>query len=394
VSCLCKTLILLLLAGCGPHGANHDIGAPSTDLAVSSGADMANVATASDLAPGGGDLLAQSASLSLLAGKLGSPGSADGVGAAAQFNGPYGMASDGAGNLFVDDRSNNTIRSVVIATGAVTTLVGTAGMSGSADGTGAAARFGYPDGLGSDGAGNLFVPDTNNATIRQVVIATGVVTTLAGTPGMSGGSDGTGPAARFNDPTQVVSDGAGNLYVVDNFNDTIRTIVIATGVVTTLAGTAGMTGSADGTGAAARFSHPFGVATDGAGNLYVAEPVNNTIRKIVIATGVVTTLAGTAGTMGSADGTGAAARFNNPNGITSDGAGNLYVADYSNYTVRKIVIATGVVTTPIGVAGQYGIKLGPLPARLGCPTHVLALSTTDVAITDPCAHVVLLAHGP
>src|SRR2546428_297097 len=135
-------------------------------------------------------------------------------------------------------------------------------------------------------------------------------TTLAGQAGSGGSADGTGSAARFSCPTGVATDSSGNVYVADSSNYTIRKITPA-GVVTTLAGLAGSYGSADGTGSAARFEVPFGVATDSSGNVYVADGGNNTIRKITPA-GVVTTLAGLAGITGSDDGTGSAARFNAP----------------------------------------------------------------------------------
>src|SRR5262249_7444129 len=150
----------------------------------------------------------------------------------------------------------------------------------------------------------------------------------------AGSADGTSATALFGGPTGVAVDSAGNVYVADRDNHNIRKITAA-GMVTTLAGTAGMTGSADGTGAAARLFSPISVAGDSAGTLYVTEMGNQTIRKITSA-GVVTTLAGTAGVAGSADGTGAAARFNHPTGVSVDSAGNLYVADRDNYTIRKI----------------------------------------------------------
>src|SRR5204863_356 len=134
--------------------------------------------------------------LSLLAGGLGGPGNIDGTGAAARFAKPYGVAADGAGNLFVADNQNNTIRRIVIATGAVTTLAGTAGQYGNVDATGAAAPFNYPSGVASDGAGNLYVVDDGNDTIRKIVIATAAVTTLAGGVRQEGSTDGTGYDAR------------------------------------------------------------------------------------------------------------------------------------------------------------------------------------------------------
>ncbi len=266
-----------------------------------------------------------------LAGTAVSLGSADGTGASARFNSPHSVAVDGSGNVFVADWGNNTIRNIT-PTGAATTLAGTAGSSGSADGTGAAARFNGPIGVAVDVSGNVFVADSANNTIRKITTA-GVVTTIAGTAGLSGSADGTGSAARFHAPTGVAVDGEDNVFVADMDNWTIRNMTSA-GVVTTLAGSAGSYGSADGTGAAARFISPWGVAVDGAGNFFVADVGNNTIREIT-PTGVVTTLAGTAVSPGSADGTGASARFNDLYGVAVDGAGNVFVADTVNNTIRK-----------------------------------------------------------
>jgi len=303
-----------------------------------------------------------------LAGTPGAAGSDDGTGAAARFWFPCGVTTDGT-NLFVVDQSNCTIRKIVIATRLVTTLAGMPGVIGSDDGTGAEARFNCPDGITTDGS-NLYVVDWADHTIRKVVIATGMVTTMAGAAGVAGSDDGTGTEARFNSPGGITTDGA-NLYIADG-NCTIRKVVIATGVVTTLAGAAGVSGSDDGTGAEARFGGPMGITTDGA-NLYVTD--NHTIRKIVIATGVVTTIAGTAAVSGSDDGIGAEARFNAPMGITTDGA-SLYVADKLNRTIRKVVIPTGVVTTIAGMAGVIGSDDGiGAAARFSRPVRI----TTDGA---------------
>lgn len=259
-----------------------------------------------------GKALSLTGTTSTLAGTAKTTGSTDATGAAAKFYVPYDITTDGR-NLYVADSLNNTIRKVVIATGAVTTLAGAPPPApfGSTDGTGAAASFSYPNGITTDGK-NLYVCDTNNNTIRKIVIATGAVTTLAGTPSLTGGSsDGIGAAASFLGPLDLTTDGA-NLYVSDTGNSTIRKIVIATGAVTTLAGTAGKIGSTDATGAAASFFFPYGITTDEI-NLYVCDTGNNTIRKIVIATGAVTTLAGTASlTGGSIDAIGPAASFNFP----------------------------------------------------------------------------------
>src|SRR3989338_8539893 len=225
---------------------------------------------------------------------------------------------------------------------AVTTFAGST-TSGSTDATGTSARFYYPYGITTDGT-NLFVADTYNYTIRKIVISTGVVTTLAGTALSSGSTDATGTSARFYNPFGITTDGT-NLFVADYGNYTIRKVVISTGVVTTIAGSAGLSGSTDATGTSARFNYPTGITTDGT-NLFVADYGNYTIRKIVISTGVVTTIAGST-TSGSTDATSTSARFYYPQGITTDGT-NLFVADYGNYTIRKIVISTGVVTTIAG----------------------------------------------
>jgi len=169
------------------------------------------------------------------------------------------------------------------------------------------------------------------------------VTTLAGLASAEPGSaDGTGSAARFATPYGVAVDNAGNVYVAEESNYTIRKVT-SEGVVTTIAGLAGYSrfagyaGSADGTGNNARFYAPQGVAVGSAGNVYVADTFNNTIRKVtpVGTNWVVTTLGGEAGIYGSADGTGRAARFNSPNGVAVDSAGNVYVADFYFSTIRK-----------------------------------------------------------
>ena len=305
-------------------------------------------------------------------------GSTDGTGATARFdfsgNGFFvdsALAIDGAGNIYAADYFNRIIRKITPA-GVVTTLAGTAGVFGSTDATGAAASFSSPSGVATDSAGNVFV--TDGTTIRKIT-PTGVVTTFAGTAGVYGHADGTGAAASFFLPDGIATDGAGNIYVSDG--NTIRKITPA-GVVTTLAGTVGVTGSADGVGAAASFNAPSGLATDMFGNIYVADSNNCTIRRITPA-GVVTTLAGTAGLSASIDATGPAARFGYPLGIATDGANNVYVADFLNHTIRKVTSA-GVVTTVAGVPGQAGFEPGDLPGLLSFPVAV-AVSGTSLYVT-------------
>ncbi len=299
---------------------------------------------------------AQSWTFTHLAGTAGGSGSYDGIGSDARFNGPSGVAADSVGNVYVADYNNNTIRKITLG-GDVTTLAGLAGRTGfigSADGTGSAARIWFPAGVAVDSAGIVYVADHNNHTIRKITPA-GTVTTLAGLGYAWGSSDGTGSAARFAYPTGVTVDSGGNVYVADRFNSTIRKITPA-GVVTTLAGLAGSYGSVDGIGSNARFYGPLGVAVDSGGNVYVADNGNHTIRKITPAR-VVSTIAGQAGSIGSADGTGSAARFYNPSGVTVDSAGTVSVADQNNNTIRKIDAST-VVTTLAGSAFASGAADG------------------------------------
>jgi hypothetical protein len=310
---------------------------------------------------------------------------------------PRGLGVDLDGNVLVADGS--AIRKVTPA-GAVTTAAGVLMNVTPADGTGTAAGFGWNFSGGtlwSDAAGNVIYTDEAASAVRRIT-PSGAVTTLGGSIGASGYADGSAGTARFANPRGAVGDAAGNLYVADNRNYLIRKIA-PDGTVSTLAGAAGVRGTADGTGAGARFSTLSGMTIDAAGNLYVLETRGATpaIRKITPA-GVVTTvkelqagyaealaidgagnlyypdyvrsviwklapdgtetvLAGVPDTIGTADGTGANARFRSPNGLTIDPAGNLYVIEPFLGTIRKVTPA-GVVTTVAGVAGRYG-PLGP-----------------------------------
>ena len=308
-------------------------------------------------------------------------GTIDGIGSAAQFYNPSGITCDGQ-NLYVTDSGNYTIRKLVIATGEVTTIAGLAGSGGSTDGTGNATRFVSPRGITTDGT-NLYVADTSNHTIRKIVITTGEVTTIAGLAGYFNSTDGTGNAARFFSPEGITTDGI-NLYVAEKWNDTIRMIGITTGEVTTIAGLTGSYGSTDGTGSAARFDTPIGIACDGQ-NLYVADTSNRTIRKLVIATGEVTTLAGDGYDSGFNDGIGSAARFNSPKGITIDGI-NLYITD--QYTIRKLVIATGEVTTLAGLAYNTGSTDGiGSVARFSSPDGI-STDGTNLYVAESNNHTI------
>ena len=304
------------------------------------------------------------------------PGSTDGTTATALFNAPSAVAVDSAGNLYIADTSNNTVRK--IASGNVTTLAGQAGRSSSVDGKGSAARFEDPYAVAVDGSGIVYVADATDHSIRKIT-TDGTVTTFAGRPGTFGSSDGTGTAALFKNPQGIAADSAGNVYVADTGNATVRKIT-SFGVVTTLAGSAGSPGNVDATGPTARFSSPYGIAVDGAGTVYVVDSNVNIVRKITAA-GVVTTLAGSFGQIGLVDGTGAAARFAVPFDIAVDTAGNLYICDHGNHAIRKITPA-GVVTTLAG-SGLPGKVDGTGSAALfKFPAGISVDSTGYVYVAD------------
>ena len=315
-------------------------------------------------------------SLSFFAGVASKVGNLNGTGAAAMFNYPYSSVTDGT-NIYVADSFNNLIRKVVISTGVVTTLAGS-GEAETTDGTGTDASFNGPSGITSDGT-NLYVTEWSGKVVRKVVIATGVVTTLAGTAGVAGTADGTGTAASFNIPLGITTDGT-NVYVLDMWVHTIRKIVIATGVVTTFAGT-GACGAVDGTGTAASFCQPSGITNDGT-YLYIADTSNQLIRKVDMTTAVVTTIAGASGVYGYLDGTGVAAQFNYPEGITITG-GHLYVIDTQNYVVRDVDATTGVVTTLAGTAGVTGADDG-IGSAIQFAINPTGITTdgTNLFITD------------
>ena len=290
--------------------------------------------------------------VSTLAGSAGNPAYADGIGAAARFDYPYSVAVDASGAVYVADFSNHCIRKVTPA-GVVTTLAGAAGNPGYADGTGTNAQFNCPRSVAVDASGTVYVAETGNNCIRKVTAA-GVVSTLAGSAGNPGYADGTNTVAQFNSPQGMAVDVNGNVYVADNGNNCIRMVTPA-GVVSTLVGST-TCGFADGTGVAAQFNGPTGVALDASGTIYVSDCNNCCIRRVTPA-GVVTTLAGLAENSGYADGTGTAARFRYPSNVALDANGTVYVADQGNNHIRMVTPA-GVVTTLASAAVQFNGSTG------------------------------------
>ncbi len=323
---------------------------------------------------------------STLAGTSGASGELDGTAATARFSSVDSIALGPAGTVYIGERENSRIR-ILSADGVVTTLAGPVGSRGGKDGVFETATFRGPGGMAMDNQRNLYVADGANHTIRRVSVS-GRVTTLAGAPMVRGAEDGPGASARFYFPGGVAADASRNVYVADTGNHTIRAIT-PSGMVSTLAGSPGQPGAADGVGVAARFNAPEGVAVDQVGRIYVADTLNHTIRRIE-GNGAVSTLAGNPGEPGMADGQGNAARFHSPRGIAVDRGGDLYVADYENHVIRKVT-ATGAVTTIAGAPGVY-VPVGadglPGNARFWYPRGITADQAGNVYVADRNGRVI------
>lgn len=314
-------------------------------------------------------------------------GSRDGLRTEARFSGPGALALGPDGSLWIADSDNHTVRQVD-AQGKVVTRAGSAGLRGTVDGPGAEARFAYPNGIAVTKQGIVYVADSINYCIRRRELD-GTVATLAGKPGSSGAADGQGDAARFDYPGGMALDPAENLIVADTFNHTIRKVA-ADGTVSTLTGLADQPGTADGPLVDARFREPRTLTVAPDGTVFVADSGNATIRRIGT-DGVVTTLAGLAGTPGSADGIGAAARFSRPAGLGLDSHGNLYVADRGNRIIRRIS-PDGTVVTVAGQPGRLGSAVGiGSEAQFFSPAALVVDVQDRVFIADASDNVIRLA---
>ena len=302
-----------------------------------------------------------------------------------------GLWGDGS-NLYVADAAAHAIRSVALASNQITTFAGAVLSPGTADGSATSARFNTPSGIWGDGT-NLFVGDAMNRTIRQISIATGETTTIAGLAGQPGVSDGIGPAARFQFPAALWGVGT-SVYIADYSSSTVRQIDTTTTSVTTVAGSASISGIADGTGTAARFAGPTMLTGDG-NNLYIVDSLASTIRKANLATAEVTTIAGSPGVNTSVDGTGSAANFWTPLGITSD-AENLYVTEAGADTVRRIQLSTAQTATlagnaqansgyvdAVGTAARFNAPFGFGETEPSCGWPTAAISSFGESSSPP-----------
>jgi sugar lactone lactonase YvrE len=285
---------------------------------------------------------------------------------------PSGVAVDASGNLYIADIGDNVVRKVTASTGIITTVAGDSTYMGadthggySGDGGPAvSAELNGPEGIALDASGNLYIADEGNGVIRKVAASTGIITTVVGYfPGSLVGYSGDGgPAVKalLNSPSGVAVDASGNLYIADTLNNVIRKVSASTGIITTAAGNgygaginSGGFGGDAGPATKAELSYPEGVTLDASGNLYISDTLNMRVRKVDASTGIITTVAGN-GVQGSSGDNGAAtsAELNHLMGISTDASGNLYIADTGNMRVRKVDVSTGMISAMAGSGTQ------------------------------------------
>jgi sugar lactone lactonase YvrE len=310
----------------------------------------------------------------------------------AYLNYPAGVFVDGAGDIFIADWANNVVREVAAATGTIETVAGngTNGFSGDG-GPATQAELSYPWGTYVDGSGNISISDQGNGRVREVSAATATIQTVAGNGFTNySGDGGKATNAELFWPDGVALDGAGDIFIADSYNNVIREVVAATGIIQTVAGT-GISGySGDGGPATqAQLAIPSGVFVDGSGNIFIADSYNNVIRKVNAATGTIQTVAGD-GTYGySGDGGPATqATLRSPYGLFVDSAGNIFIADTGNYVVREVLAVTGLIQTVAGGGDNYGDGGPATQAYLSHPAGVFVDGAGDIFIADTGNNVV------
>ena len=302
-------------------------------------------------------------------------GGDNGAATSAQLTNPFGVAVDAPGNVYIADTSNNRIRRVDTA-GVITTVAGTGATGGAGDnGPAIIAELHAPFGVAVDAVGNIFIADSLNHRIRRVAATTGVITTVAGigTPG-GGGDNGVATSAELNLPNGVAIDTLGNIYIADTANHRIRRVDAVTRVITTVAGNGTLGDGGDGGPAtSAQLKSPYGVAVDGAGNIFIADKDNQRIRRVDAVTRNIATVAGMPSSGFGGDGGAATdAPLNSPHGVAVDALGNFFIADKDNESIRR-VDGMGIITTVAGVVDPDG--MGPLvQAHLADPRALVVAS--------------------
>jgi hypothetical protein len=312
----------------------------------------------------------------------------NGLASAADLNGPHNVAIDAAGNIYIADMWNNCIRKVTASTGIITTVAGNGIASYSGDGGAAtSAELYHPSGVALDTAGNIYIADYANNRIRKVTVSTNDISTVAGN-GTAGynGDGGSAISAELNTPYSVAVDTSGNIYISDTNNYRIRKVTVSTGVISTVAGTGagGYTGNG-GPAVSAKITQAMGLALDTSSNIYFADWGNAVIREVTASTGNISTVAGSGSNGFSGDGGPAtAAKLYYPYGVAVDTAGNIYIADDVNNRIRKVSASTGNISTVAGngAAGYSGDGGAATSAALEYPYGVALDTANNIYIAD------------
>lgn len=303
----------------------------------------------------------------------------------AELDNPSSVALDGAGNFYLADTKNNRIREVS-PSGSITTVAGTGTAHFSGDnGLATSAELSGPSGVAVDGAGNIYIADTGNSRIREVNASTGIITTVAGTGSATyGGDGGAATSADLNLPYGVAVDGARDIYIADSYNNRVREVNAATGVITTVAGNGVSNFNGDnGSATSAELNVPASVALDSSGNMYIADAFNNRIRE-VNTSGVITTVAGDGVASYNGDNIPAvSAELYTPAGVAVDAAGNIYIADTYNNRIREVNVSGAITTVAGNGTGNFGGDNGPATgAELATPAGVALDSAGNLYIAD------------
>ncbi len=308
--------------------------------------------------------------------------------ASAQLTRAIDVTVDGVGNLYIADIDNQRVRKVDATAGQISTVAGTGGFGFNGDGIPATtADLRNPVGVAVDGTSSVYVAESGNNRVRKVDAVTGLISTVAGTGVYGFNGDGiAATTAHLRVPAGIVVDGAGNIYIADQFNQRVRKVDAVTGLISTVAGTgvAGFNGDAI-AATTAQLNHPVGVAIDGAGNVYIADSPNQRVRKVDAVTGLISTVAGTGVAGFNGDGIAATtAQLNGPSAVAVDGAGNVYIGDESNHRVRKVDGVTGLISTVAGT-GVYGFNgdgIAATTAHLRVPAGIAVDGAGIVYIAD------------
>jgi len=388
--------ILSTVAGTGTAAASGDGGPASSASLIS--------ATGVAVDGAGNQYLAQLANIRKISAVSGSISSIAGTGKtgfsvdngpadAAQVDQPFGVATDKAGNVYFADTYNHRIR-MVTAFGTISTIAGTGGKGYSGDGAPAsAARLNQPKGVAVDGSGNIYIADTGNFRVRKIAAGSGIITTIAGTGNYGrSGDGGLGSSADLADPSAVAVDSSGNVYV--SADARVRMIAAVTGVISTVAGISGAPGySGDGgQAAAAQLNYPAGLKVDSSGNLYIADSGNNRIRKVVLANGVISTVAGT-GVAGFGDGATTAAKLNNPTDVAVDASGNLFIADTGNNRLRKLTFDGASIPLPTpGPSNPLVVPTLTSTSKIDCLYHWAEQNYPQIFAPQGASSQVLLGY--